>query len=134
MTETTLAGGPPLAALLDAMGRELSSLGAMADRVQAALSPALSSQLLSHPGVLVGLQDLDRLAQSARALGAVADRLSASVTIEGPLDTDGVLAALPLADLAARLGRPQAGHDAGPSVRHDEGLDDDFTIPSASAA
>ena len=129
MTAPTFPGNPPLAALLDAMGAELRSLGTLADHVQEVLSPALSSAVLSGPGVLTGLQDLDRLAQVARALATVASRLSDTAGRGAAVDPEAVLDAVSLADLARRLGAKRPSKDPV-----GEDCDDMFTVPSCLSA
>lgn len=120
MTGTAPANRVPIASVLTAMGAELGALGSLIDRVQDALSPALSPAVLADPGVLASLQQLDRLAQTVRALAGVAARLSDAAGPSATADPAALLGAIPLADLARRLGAPT--HPAA------EDEDNGFTI------
>ena len=95
----------PAGVMLDAIGRELDRLGCDVDRLQDMLSPALTPVLVAHPEAMIGLQDLDRLAQTLRALSGLVRQLGIRAA-EGPVpDLPSLMAAIPLADLAFRLGQ-----------------------------
>ncbi len=128
MTRTVHAQGQTLPALLEAMAAELRSLGAMTDRVQDALSPALTPAVLSHPEVLASIQDLDRLAQTVRALAAIAERLSDCTVAGEVIDPEAMLRSVPLGDLAARLGAALPSAASMTPKAQAEEWDDGFTI------
>lgn len=110
-TEDIPDAGPRAAsggAVLAAIGRELDGLGDDIDRLQENLSPALvlAPALVAHPEIMIGLQDLDRLAQTLRALSNLVRQIG-SKQAEVPLsDLSDLVAAIPLGDLAGRLMRP----------------------------
>lgn len=99
-------GGVPAGMMLDAIGCELDRLGCDVDRLQDMLSPAFTPALAAHPEAMMGLQDLDRLAQTLRALSGLVRGLGLRAP-EGPVPgLPSLMAAIPLADLAFRLGQP----------------------------
>lgn len=92
----------PIGMVLAAIGRELERLSSDVDRLQDDLSPALTSALIAHPKIMIGLQELDRLAQTLRALSSLAQQIDTQQA-EVPSHVSGLIAALPLGDLASRL-------------------------------
>ena len=108
-TGDTLDEGPRAVSInvvLGAIGRELDGLGDDMDRLQEELSPALMPVLLAHPEIITGLQELDRLSQTLRALSSLVQQIGTKQP-EAPLpDLSGLIAAVPLGDLASRLMRP----------------------------
>ncbi len=93
----------PITEVLGAVGRELDTLGTLVEHIQEALSPVLSPALLADPGALAGLQELDRLIQTLRALSGVAVGLSGAADRTWTVGSRVLWATVPLADLATRL-------------------------------
>lgn len=81
---------PTLPQLLDAAGRELAAMGAVAEGLQAMLTPTQAS---------AGLQALDLLTQQLSALSG----LLRGLATEGDARLQAALDAIPLADLSGRL-------------------------------
>lgn len=75
------------------------------DRLQEEMSPALGTVLVDHPEVMIGLQELDRLAQTLRALSRLVQQIGATQADVPSPDLSGLIAAIPLGDLASRLTR-----------------------------
>lgn len=91
--------------VLAAIGRELDRLGGDVDRLQDELSPAFTSALMARPEIMIGLQNLDRLAQMLRALSSLVQQIDTQ-NAEIPFSHISCLIAdLPLGDLASRLMR-----------------------------
>jgi hypothetical protein len=92
-----------VAAMLEAISCELGTLGAGVEHIQEVLSPALTQALLTNPGAMIGLQELDRVAQTLQALSGIVSRMVGVPGLDQALDIQSTLAAVPLAELAARL-------------------------------
>ena len=97
----------PISMVLATIGRELERLGGDVDRLQDALSPALTSALMAHPEIMIGLQELDRLAQTLRALSGLAQQIGIQEAEIPFSHISCLIAALPLGDLASRLMQPK---------------------------
>lgn len=89
--------------ILASIGHELTGLSATAEHMQDILSPLLLPGLLSNPDTIMGLQELDRLTQTLRALSSVALQLSRAADAGWKIDLEPVLAAVPLAGLVKNL-------------------------------
>lgn len=97
----------PIGLVLASIGRELDRLGDDVERLQDNLSPALTTVLMEHPEIMVGLQELDRLAQTLRALSSLIQQIDAQQTELLFSHISDLVADLPLGDLASRLMQPK---------------------------
>lgn len=111
---TALPNRLPAGALVAAAGREVMALGAVVETVHGLVARHVGID----PDAMEEAQSLDFLLQHLCAIGDFLQRLGSDPALGEPVQTDGLRAAAPLADLAARLfgdadakpfGRPSAG-------------------------
>jgi hypothetical protein len=96
----------PMAHMLEAVALEMAALSQAADRLQALTG------VFGHGGVDAALieeaQGMDALAQRLDALAGFLMRISQDAPGDWRLDIGPALAAIPLSDLANRIGHPVA--------------------------
>lgn len=109
-------GGPrrdsdvALAEVLSAMKVELAELAVCGERLQDILGEAIShAGKCPDPALIEEAQGLDRMVQRLSALSDFIQAVSGELPPGWMLDVDAALDALPLSDLAARLGRREIG-------------------------
>lgn len=99
-----------LAEVLSAMKVELAELAVCGERLQDILGVAISHAGRSpDPALIEEAQGLDRMVQRLSALSDFIQAVTTELPPAWTLDVDAALDALPLSDLAARLGRREVG-------------------------
>jgi hypothetical protein len=99
-----------LAEVLAAMKVELAELAVCGERLQDVLGEAISHAVgRPDPALIEEAQGLDRMVQRLSALSDFIQAVTADLPPGWRLDVDAALEALPLSDLAGRLGRRNVG-------------------------
>ena len=99
-----------LAEVLQAMKVELAELADCGERLQDILGVAIQNATgRPEPALIEEAQGLDRMVQRLSALSAFIQAVTLELPSGWRLDVDAALDALPLTDLAGRLGRRDVG-------------------------
>jgi hypothetical protein len=99
-----------LAEVLNSMKVELAELAVCGERLQEILGVAIQHAGRSpDPALIEEAQGLDRMVQRLSALSAFIEAVAPDMPAAWRLDVDAALDALPLSDLAGRLGRRDVG-------------------------
>ena len=102
-----------LAEVLSAMKVELAELAVCGERLQDILGVAIAhAGKCPDPALIEEAQGLDRMVQRLSALSDFIQAVTGELPPMWRLDVDAALDALPLSDLAARLGRREVGERA----------------------
>ena len=102
-----------LAEVLSAMKTELAELAVCGERLQDILGEAIAHAGKSpDPALIEEAQGLDRMVQRLSALSDFIQAVTGGLPAAWRLDVDAALDALPLSDLAGRLGRRDVGERA----------------------
>ena len=102
----------PMPELLSRIQRELRQLASATDRLQAAISPAISVADLNSSGLLPAMQSLDRMSQTLCGIADFVAVIASSVPESWGVDSRAASLALSLTDLSTRLTLANTDGDA----------------------
>ena len=110
----------PIASILCRVSGELRKVVGRLDKVQGAVGELVRDGASPRTAQLRDLQDLDRATQEIAAIAAFLETLSSDLPSEWLADPKGASLAVDLQELAAILGRHEAGEPAPRAVPEHE--------------